>query len=488
MERGGLITLMGVANDEVERIATQIDGKIVCAGYSENSSGNFDFAVLRYNPNGTLDTTFNGTGKLLRAIGPGDDYATGLAIQPDGKILVSGISFNGIDDDIAVIRLNVDGSIDSSFGTGGTVRTNVRGWDRGFALALQYDGKIVVAGFIYSPKGSGMVLARYNPDGGLDAGFGNAGIVEDAGNIWDFAARDVKVQPDGKIVVAGEGFTSASSFAVFALARYLPGGAPDATFNNNGKVFTQIGTDFSRAYSLALGENGTILLGGSSSNNKERSHYTTARYQANGSLDPAFGTGGTVVTLLSNRLDFGRSALIQPDGKILLAGNYFESPAAFNNFGVIRYQTSGSPDSVFGSGGLVGVDWDGGVDGATAIELQTDGKILVAGTTIDRNFTTRTFAMTRLLGDSPVPAAARVDGQVTNTLGLGLGNARLTFTNLQSGETRTVSTSPFGYYSIEGLPTDNIYSVRVSSNRHRFTAPLTFRLLGNINGLTIPSS
>jgi uncharacterized delta-60 repeat protein len=479
---------MGFANDEVERIATQIDGKIVCAGYSENSSGNSDFAILRYNPDGTLDTTFNGTGKLLLAIGPGEDYATGLAIQPDGKILVSGISFNGTDDDIAVIRLNADGSIDSSFGTGGTVRTSVRGWDRGFALALQYDGKIVVAGFVYSLKGSGMVLVRYNPDGALDAGFGNAGIVEDAGDIWDFAARDLKVQPDGKIVVAGEGFTGASSFAVFALARFLPGGAPDTTFNNNGKIFTQIGTDFSRAYSLALGENGTILVGGSSSNIKERSSYTTARYRANGSLDPAFGAGGTVVTPLSNRLDFGRSALIQPDGKILLAGHYFESLAAFNNFGVVRYRTNGSVDNVFGSGGLVSVDWDGGVDGASAIELQTDGKILVAGTTTDRSFTTRTFAMARLLGDSPVPAAARVDGQVTNTQGLGLGNARLTFTNLQSGVTRTVSTSPFGYYAVDDLPTGNIYQVRVSSKRHRFTTPLTFRLLGNINGLTIASN
>jgi uncharacterized delta-60 repeat protein len=479
---------MGFANDEVERIATQIDGKIVCAGYSENSGGNYDFAVLRYNPDGTLDTTFNGTGKLLRSIGPGDDYATGLAIQPDGKIIVSGTSFNGTDDDIAITRLNVDGSIDSSFGTGGTVRTSVRGWDRAFALALQYDGKIVVAGFIYSPKASGMVLARYNPDGGLDAGFGNAGIIEDTGDIWDFAARDVKVQPDGKIVVAGEGFTSASSFAVFAIARYLPGGAPDTTFNNNGKVFTQIGTDFSRAYSLALGENGTILIGGSSSDIKERSTYTTARYQANGSLDPAFGTGGIVVTVLSNRLDFGKAVLLQPDGKTLLGGQYFESLARFNDFGVIRYRGNGSVDDVFGGGGFVGVDWDGGLDGATAIELQTDGKILVAGTTTDRSFTTRTFAMTRLLGDSPVPPAARVDGQVTNTQGLGLGNARLTFTNLQSGETRTVSTSPFGYYAIEGLPTDNIYQIRVSSKRHRFTTPLTFRLLGNINGLTIASN
>ena len=205
-------------------------------------------------------------------------------------------------------------------------------------------------------------------------------------------------------------------------------------------------------------------------------------------MDPAFGTGGIVVTLLSNRLDFGKAVLLQPDGKTLLAGQYFESLARFNDFGVIRYRGNGSVDDVFGGGGFVGVDWEGGLDGAQALALQVDGKILVAGTTTDRNFTTRTFAMTRLLGDSPVPSAARVDGQVTNTQGMGLGNARLTFTNLQSGQIRTVSTNPFGYYAVDDLSTNNIYQVRVSSKRHRFAAPLTFRLLGNINGLIIASN
>lgn len=480
---------LGVANDQVERIATQIDGKIVVAGYSNNAAGNEDFAVLRLNPDGTLDTSFNGTGKILKAIGPGTDYATGLAIQPDGKIIVSGAAFNGVDDDIALIRLNPDGSMDGSFGSGGIVTTSIRGQDRGSALALQYDGKIVVAGYVYSPNGSGMVLVRYNADGSLDTGFGNGGIVEDpaGGGAWDFGARDLKVQPDGKIVLAGEGYRDNMILVVFAAARFLSDGTPDAAFGSGGKVFSQVRGGVSRAFALALGEDGAIFLGGSSSDGKgEFSDYTAARYRSDGSLDPAFGTGGVAITHVGDWLNTGRSVSIQPDGRILLAGTRFENFTVFQNFGIVRYGSDGSLDRTFGAKGLVNVDWDSGFDNATAMEMQPDGKVLVAGTAAN-NQQVQTFAMVRLLGDSPVPPAAGVSGQIVKSHDTGIGGAKVTITNLQSGQVRTLSTNPFGYFTFNQLSTNNYYQVKVSSKGRRFNTPRTFRLLGNINGLSISS-
>ena len=478
----------GAANDQIERIATQIDGKIVIAGYSNNAAGNEDFAVLRLNVDGTLDTSFNGTGKILKAIGPGTDYATGLAIQPDGKIIVSGAAFNGVDDDIALIRLNPDGTMDGSFGSGGIVTTSIRGQDRGSALALQYDGKIVVAGYVYSPKGNGMVLVRYNADGSLDTGFGNGGIVEDhGGGAWDFGARDVKVQPDGKIVVAGEGYRDNLILVVFAAARFLPDGTPDAAFGSGGKVFSQVRGGVSRAFSLALGEDGAIFLGGSSSDGKgEFSDYTAARYRADGSLDPAFGAGGVAITHVGDWINTGRAVSIQPDGRILLAGTRFENFTVYQNFGIVRYGSDGIPDLTFGANGLVNVDWDSGFDNATAMDIQADGKILVAGTAAN-NRQVQTFAMVRLLGDSPLPPAAGLSGRIVNSHDIGIGGARVTITNLQNGQVRTLSTSPFGYFTFNQLPTNNYYQVKVSSKGRRFNTPRTFRLLGNINGLSIPS-
>lgn len=485
---GRVKTPMGFAGDDVTRIATQINGKIVCAGYSENASGDYDFAVLRFNADGSLDTTFNGVGKLLQPVGPGLDYATGLAIQPDGKIIVSGAAFNGKDDDIALVRLNPDGSLDPGFGAGGIVTTSISGQDRGAALALQYDGKIVVAGYVFSPDGGGMVLARYNPDGSLDTGFGNGGIVEDqGGGAWDFGARDVKVQPDGKIVVAGEGFRDNLILVVFAAARFLPDGTPDAAFGSGGKVFSQVRGGVSRAFSLALGEDGAIFLGGGSSDGKgEFSDYTAARYRAaDGSLDPAFGAGGVAIAHVGDWLNLGHAVLVQPDGKVLLAGQRYENPATGHNFGVVRYGAGGALDTAFGAGGLVNVDWNNGFDRATAMEIQPDGKILVAGTT--DNFSMRTFAMMRLLGDSPIPPAAGISGRITNSHDVGIGSARVTITNLQSGQVRALSTGPFGYFTFNGLATDNYYQVKVSSKGRRFNTPRTFRLLGNINGLAITS-
>src|SRR5262245_24661714 len=203
---GGKVTtdLQGSSQDDGQAVAVQADGKIVVAG----SFQGIDFAVVRYNADGTLDATFGTGGKVITNFGPGftTDAAQDLAIQSDGKIVVVGSSTNSVGTDFAVARYNADGTLDASFGTGGLVTTNFGGTslDAAQGVAIQADGKIVVTGSSNSASPQDdFAVVRYNADGSLDTGFGTGGKVttDFAGSIDDAFA--VALQADGKIVAAG---------------------------------------------------------------------------------------------------------------------------------------------------------------------------------------------------------------------------------------------------------------------------------------------
>ncbi|MBI5563064.1 MAG: hypothetical protein HY894_09490 [Deltaproteobacteria bacterium] len=203
---------------------------IVVAGASTNGSGSAsDFAVVRYNSDGTLDTSFGAGGSVVTDIRGYDDYGNSLAILSDGRIVVAGDSYGLVDRDFAVVRYNSDGTLDASFGVGGKVTTDVGAGDDDYAYAvgIQSDGKIVAAG----PAGNGMLsdfaVVRYNTDGTLDASFGAGGMIRtDSGSI-DFA-NGLAIQPDGRIVVAGYSYAGGAGGYGFAVLRYLvTASAPD---------------------------------------------------------------------------------------------------------------------------------------------------------------------------------------------------------------------------------------------------------------------
>ncbi len=185
-------------------MAIQIDGKIVVAGQSGNGS-NHDFAVVRYNGDGSLDSSFNGTGKVITPIGNGDDNGNSVAIQSDGKIVVAGSSYNGSNHDFAIARYNSDGTLDTSFNGTGKLTTPVGSSDDyGYSVAVQSDGKIVVAGESFV-TGSNLdfSVVRYNPNGSLDLSFNGTGkVITDVGGSGDFETS-MAIQSDGKIVVVG---------------------------------------------------------------------------------------------------------------------------------------------------------------------------------------------------------------------------------------------------------------------------------------------
>ncbi|MCA9066026.1 MAG: hypothetical protein KDA96_23320, partial [Planctomycetaceae bacterium] len=220
---------MGAGNDRVFSLAVQADGKILVSGASNNGS-NDDFALVRYNTDGSLDTSFDTDGILTTAVGASSEYGASVTIQADGKILVAGASNNGSDNDVALVRYNTDGSLDTSFSSDGIVTTAVGpGTDWGVSVTLQVNGKIVVAGYSHNGSNNDFALLRYNTDGSLDTSFDSDGILTTDVSGANDLGYSVAVLADGRIVVAGA--SNNGSNDDFALVRYNTDGSLDTTFD-----------------------------------------------------------------------------------------------------------------------------------------------------------------------------------------------------------------------------------------------------------------
>jgi uncharacterized delta-60 repeat protein len=339
---------------------------------------------------GDLDPTFGSGGEVVTDFGTLSDQAQAVAIQPDGKIVAAGTapSEGG---DFALARYNTDGTLDTSFGSGGKVATDFGLWEGGHAVALQADGKVVVAGFTgVSDIWGDFALARYNPDGTLDPTFGSAGkVVTDFGSAED-VARAVAVQPDGRIVAVGW------SHVDFALARYNTDGTLDPTFGTGGRVLTDfhdMGSD-DRAYAMALQPDGKIIAAGSANGGSSGEGFGLARYNPDGSLDSGFAFEGELIFFFG-AINVARAVALQPDGKIVAAGGN-------DDFLLLRVTPDGRLDTSFGTDGAVATDF-GGQDFATAVALQQDGKIVSAGASFLTNFDSR-FALARYLAGETAPA------------------------------------------------------------------------------------
>ncbi|MFN3564715.1 MAG: WD40 repeat domain-containing protein [Burkholderiaceae bacterium] len=385
---GKVVTAIGTNTDEAYAVALAPDGRIVAAGRS--FSTNNDFALARYNANGSLDATFGSGGKVTTAIGSGDDRAYALALAPDGKIVVAGYSDAGSTDrDFALARYNANGSLDASFGSGGKVTTAFgSGTDEAYALALAPDGKIVAAGRSHNGMNYDFALARYNADGSLDTTFGSGGKVVTAIGAGTDEAYAIALAPDGKIVVAGVS-RNGTKFD-FALARYNADGSLDASGGSGGKLVTAIGSGLDLATGLALAPDGRIVAAGRSHNGANLD-FALARYNADGSLDTTFGSGGKVTTAIGASDDIAYDLALAPDGRIVVAG---ASDNGTNfDFALARYNANGSLDASFGSGGKVTTAFGSGTDDAYALARAPDGKIVVAGRSA--NGTDYDFALAR---------------------------------------------------------------------------------------------
>jgi len=341
---GRVITGFNSSDDNGFNVTVDADGKILVAGQA-NAGSVGEFALARYNADGSLDASFGSGGTVTTSIGPHEDIGQDLVVQPDGKILVSGYSFNGSSFDFAVVRYDADGSLDASFGSGGKVTTPIAFHEASYSIALQADGKIVAAGHSFTGAGpNDFAIVRYNDDGSLDASFGSGGKVTTDFEGANDVGQSVVIQPDGKIVVAGYSLIGAN--ADFVLARYNADGTLDTAFDGDGRVRTSVvpGSDF--GVTAALQTDGRILVAGNSFNGTN-TDFTLVRYNADGSLDPTFGSGGKVTTQLGAAADEGFGVIVQPDGKILVSG--FSSNGTDADFALVRYNADGSLDTIFGA-------------------------------------------------------------------------------------------------------------------------------------------
>jgi len=383
-DQGRRTTIIGNSYNEGRSVAVQADGKIIVAGSATSTGSNSDFAVVRFTADGQYDNTFGPllNGMLSTDIGANsDDLAQAVAVQSDGKIIVAGYSTStGSDSDFAVVRYNTNGSLDTSFDTDGKVTTDIgsNSYDYGYGIAIQADGKIVVAG--HSESGASQddfVVVRYNTNGSLDTSFDTDGkVTTDFGTNKTDYGYEIVLQADGKIVVAGISNSGASWD--FAVTRYNTNGSLDTSFDTDGKVTTDIGTnstDYGSMIGIAMQADGKIVVACG-----DGFDFAVVRYNTNGSLDTSFDTDGKVTTDFgTNKYDIANTVLTLPDGKIIVAG--YSLAGGTNDFAVVRYNSDGSLDTSFGTAGKTITDIDSSSDDyGNAVVVQPSGKIVVAGT------------------------------------------------------------------------------------------------------------
>ena len=378
----------GTLNDNARAMAIQSNGKIVVAG--TRSQGDVipptssDFAVARYNSNGTLDTTFSGDGRLTTHFG-GLEEALGIAIQGDGRIVVVGQKCSSPDwiCDVAIARYNTNGSLDPTFSGDGRQITDYGGGDNGSygGVAIQTNGKIVVAGRMHNGSNYNFAVYRYNANGSLDTTFsGDGGTSTGFAAGWDDDTFGLVLQPDGKIVVAGRTCTGGWwGSCNFALARYHSNGSLDLTFSGDGRQTTNFGgLDYVNA--VARQADGKIVAAGRMENAGVCS-LALARYTINGALDTTFSFDGITTTPLSSTDCAWWHFLgtkIQSDGKIFVAAS--KGLNGNHDFLLVRYKSNGIRDLTFSGDGAVFVSF-GGDDLADAVAIQPNGRIVIAGWT-----------------------------------------------------------------------------------------------------------
>jgi uncharacterized delta-60 repeat protein len=384
----GKKVLANVGLDYAEAVLVQPDGKIVVAGYP--SSGEQDFTVARLNADGSLDSRFDDNGVTVADFGD-QDIAHAAALQPDGKIVVTGYAAAGTNRNVAVARFNPDGSLDASFDPGGGEGPGKRiidygGVDGAVDVLVQPDGRIVLAG--YGGTGTDLAVTRLNANGSDDMSFDGDGT---AGA--DFGGFDhghgVALQADGKIVAGGD----TSQNADVAVARFNPTGPADLTFDDSfdadGKRTLDYAGDDNGIAVLVQPDRKLVVAGHGGGNTA----LTATRLNPDGSVDPGFGKEGTSAADFGGGEE-GYAALLQPNGKIVLVG----ATSVGDDIAVVRLQPGGALDNTFSSDGKTTVNVAGNDDGYAAA-LQADGKIVIAG------YTSGGAAVVRLEGDPPPGAA-----------------------------------------------------------------------------------
>lgn len=353
------------------------DGRFVVAGYVQTGSSTYhDLVVARFHPDGSTDNTFGASGAVVHNIGEHDDFFHDMAIQDDGRIVLAGICrFNGYNV-LSAVRLLENGALDTEFGTGGWARLTSyvgTGNSAGLGLALEPDGDVLVSG--YAPKTGGikLVVVRFSPSGVLDTSFGVAGEVALSPGLVNNFGRSLAVQPDGRILVCGDTYDGTNSHVL--LARLQGNGTPDLSFGGgSGGVVVIPVTSSDYGWEMRLCEDGKIVVVGS---NGSPIKGLVMRFMPNGGLDYNFGVAGKVVNALASNsfrylgCDVSPNGAIYASGWVIINGNY--------QFLVSKYRPNGTLDTSFGTNGSVFKQIHQTSDYSWSTSLGPDGSLIVVG-------------------------------------------------------------------------------------------------------------
>ena len=380
--------------DKAHDLAIQPDGKTVAVGTVDvGSEGNpiLDFGLARYNEDGSLDATFGDGGTQITDVAGEHDSLSAVALQADGKIVVTGIT----DRRLALARYNSNGTLDTSFANGGVQITDFGApWSGGSGVALQADGRILVGGSVDDGSQVSYMVARYNTDGSPDGSFGGGGsrltFVNDGG------ATSLALQTDDKIVVAG---TNGSEFEV---VRYDSDGTIDNTFSGDGIQTTVIGSQ-AYAYDLGIQPDGRIVVAGGASEDGSTTGFALVRYDSFGTLDNTFSGDGVQFTKRVGMDTWGTALTIQPDSKIVAAGHSSMNDGSGSDFALARYDADGTLDTTFSGDGFQTTDF-GSHELANAAAARPDGKITLAGEAFGNS--SMDFAVARYNPDGSLDADA----------------------------------------------------------------------------------
>ena len=343
------ITDIAFTNDYCNSINIHNDGKILALGTAINGD-NYYVAAARYQTNGTIDNSFGLNGIPVDYIKQGCTFFISSAIQKDGKIIAAGYSWNGVNYDFALLRYNLNGSLDNTFSTDGLQVTDFSATDdKANAIAIKTDGKILLAGI----SNGNFALCRYNVDGSPDIFFDGDGIQTTDFGTNDFATSIV-VQKDGKILTGGS-----------MLARYNADGSIDLSFNENGRIANT-------SNSIALQSDGKIVT---------VSSFYVNKYNTDNSTDNTFGNWAGLQFLFDSNGGSGqwsaKSIAIQSNDKIVIGGTYgYDCRGLHDQFAVIRLNSDGTNDDTFNGSNSVNsgvniISWN------TSVLIQPDNKIIV---------------------------------------------------------------------------------------------------------------
>jgi uncharacterized delta-60 repeat protein len=390
---GKVKTPIGSGDDLARGMAIDSQGRIVVAG-SAQAGSTYEIGIARYRPNGALDRTFSGDGKVMAPIGPNSD-AGGVAIDSQDRIVVAGSTSSGSGSvsgnrAFAIARYRTNGSPDPTFSGDGRTTTDFSGaQDAAADVAIDSHGRIVAGGSI-GGEPADFAVARYRPNGSLDPAFSGDG--KTTTHIRASAdIRSLAIDSQDRVIAAGSSFNGSQSD--FAIARYRANGSLDPDFSHDGTTITPFGAANDSAYGVTIDSQDRAVAVGQTLNGMA-TNFALARYRANGSLDQGFSHDGRTITSIGSSHDSAYSVAIDPQGRIVAAGS--GANGFYSDFALARYRANGSLDSTFSGDGKKMTSFGSFGDSAVGVAIDAQARIVAAGIASDGS--QGDFAVARYVG------------------------------------------------------------------------------------------